>query len=312
MKKILPIFIGLTLFSLLTSGASAQVQGVSKEIVLECGNFVTGVVCATDTYVPFESGEVSDKIACGGRSGSDILPSAKDASISIRYSCPGSPSGPTYFAVCDTGSVPEDDLFSLVKSDTTETLARTEISSVDRGEIVRIFEKKVQDGDVFTLTALEDRLNPTATFTLWSSLDPDSLISDIIESGACGAELEEVIIEEEEVVVVPAPPVDPEPEPPPPPPVCARTEIETAIGCVPFDLPQRTAAFFLSWGLGIGGGLAFLTLLYAGFLFATSTGDPKKLDEAKGIFISAISGILFLVFSVFLLRFIGVSVLGLF
>lgn len=88
--------------------------------------------------------------------------------------------------------------------------------------------------------------------------------------------------------------------------------VDTAIGCIPFDAVQETAKFFLQWGLSIGGGIALALIAISGFMFATSSGDPKKLENSKSMLFSAIGGLLMIVLSVFLLRFIGVNVLGLF
>jgi hypothetical protein len=66
------------------------------------------------------------------------------------------------------------------------------------------------------------------------------------------------------------------------------------------------------WLLGIGGGIAFLTFLVSGIQVITSSGDPSKLANAKSLLVSSISGLILLVFCIFLLRLIGVNVLGLF
>jgi len=86
-------------------------------------------------------------------------------------------------------------------------------------------------------------------------------------------------------------------------------KLNTAIGCIPINATD-IASFFLSWGLGIGGGLAFLTILYAGFTIATSTGDPNRLQSGKDLLLAGIGGLLLLIFSIFILRFLGISVLG--
>lgn len=88
--------------------------------------------------------------------------------------------------------------------------------------------------------------------------------------------------------------------------------IYTAIGCVPFSTIWQASAFIITWGLGIGGGWAILLFAYAGFTILTSSGDPAKLQAGKETLISAISGIIMLIFCVFILRVIGVNVLQLF
>ncbi|MBI3385032.1 hypothetical protein HY030_02465 [Candidatus Gottesmanbacteria bacterium] len=86
--------------------------------------------------------------------------------------------------------------------------------------------------------------------------------------------------------------------------------IPTALGDIPTE-PGPLAGWFLSSAIGIAGGLAFLLILYGGFLFMTSAGDPNKLQEATDVILSAISGLLMILFSMFLLKLIGVSILGL-
>ena len=66
---------------------------------------------------------------------------------------------------------------------------------------------------------------------------------------------------------------------------------------------------FIGLGTGIGGGIAFLLILFSGFQRITSTGNPEKLHEAKELMTAAISGLLLIIFSVFLLRLIGVDIL---
>jgi len=88
--------------------------------------------------------------------------------------------------------------------------------------------------------------------------------------------------------------------------------IKTAIGCIPFAHEQDTAAFFLRWGMGIGGGIATVLIVVASFMISTSQGDPRRLQSGKELLTSAISGLVLLIFSAFVLRFVGVNVLGIF
>lgn len=63
--------------------------------------------------------------------------------------------------------------------------------------------------------------------------------------------------------------------------------------------------------MGVGGGIAFLLIIYAGFLIMTATGDPKRIQAGQELLTSAISGLILLVLSVFVLKFIGIDILGL-
>ena len=85
--------------------------------------------------------------------------------------------------------------------------------------------------------------------------------------------------------------------------------IDTAIGCIPLE-GSGLVGFILGWAIGIGGGIAFLLMIYAGFLMMTSQGDPKRLQAGQELLTSAIMGLILLIFSVFILRLIGVDILG--
>lgn len=86
--------------------------------------------------------------------------------------------------------------------------------------------------------------------------------------------------------------------------------IPTAIGCVPTNPTAFIQAFF-KLSVGIGGGIAFLMMLYSAFEMIASAGNPESLKAGQQRFTSAIYGILFVVFAIFLLEVIGVDILGL-
>lgn len=109
---------------------------------------------------------------------------------------------------------------------------------------------------------------------------------------------------------------------PPPPPgggnptefsgLCPDGGIDTAIGCIPFQDINELTKFFLRWALGIGGGIAILLIIYASFIIITSTGDPRRMQGGKELLTSAIAGVMLIIFSVFILRILGVNILGIF
>jgi len=86
--------------------------------------------------------------------------------------------------------------------------------------------------------------------------------------------------------------------------------INTAIGCIPIEANTEFLRFLLQWSMGVAGGFAVLLILYASFLFITSSGDKYKLQSAKQLLTAAIAGLVFLILSVFMLRVIGVDILG--
>jgi hypothetical protein len=61
--------------------------------------------------------------------------------------------------------------------------------------------------------------------------------------------------------------------------------------------------------ISLGGGIAFLIMGVGAFLFITSQGNPEQLQKGKEMIVSAGAGLLFIIFSIFLLRLIGVDIL---
>lgn len=86
--------------------------------------------------------------------------------------------------------------------------------------------------------------------------------------------------------------------------------IWTAIGCIPTD-PSQFIAKLLQFGVGIAGGIAFLLIIFGGYQVLTSAGNPEQLNAGKELVGSAVAGLLLIIFSLFILQFIGYNVLGL-
>lgn len=82
----------------------------------------------------------------------------------------------------------------------------------------------------------------------------------------------------------------------------------TAIGCIPAE-PSSIIKAVVTIGVGIGGGVALIMTLIGGFLLTTSQGNPKQQETAKEMITSAVIGLLFVLFSVVILQFIGVTIL---
>jgi hypothetical protein len=85
-------------------------------------------------------------------------------------------------------------------------------------------------------------------------------------------------------------------------------ETWTAIGCVP-TTPDGLIRTFLGFGAGIAGGIAFLLILFGGLQIMTSAGNPEQLNGGKDLVTAAITGLLLIIFSVFILRLIGYDIL---
>lgn len=87
-----------------------------------------------------------------------------------------------------------------------------------------------------------------------------------------------------------------------------REGMWTALGCIPRQ-PEQIVKRILLLGLGMGGGAALLMILVAGFQISTSQGNPEQFNKAKEMLVGAITGLLFIIFSVTILQFIGYSIL---
>ena len=93
--------------------------------------------------------------------------------------------------------------------------------------------------------------------------------------------------------------------------VNGSTGVQTAIGCIPFSDQTNFSATILRWAVGVGSGIAFALMLYAGFMTMTASGNPERIKAGQELMTSAIAGLILLVFSVFILKFIGIDILGL-
>ncbi len=85
--------------------------------------------------------------------------------------------------------------------------------------------------------------------------------------------------------------------------------IETGIGCIPSN-PAALFKTLLTIAIGIAGGIAFLLIILGGMRILTSSGNPESMNEGREIVTSAITGLLLIIFSIFLLRLIGVDILA--
>lgn len=82
----------------------------------------------------------------------------------------------------------------------------------------------------------------------------------------------------------------------------------TALGCISSN-PEDIIGVIETAGLGLAGSVVLIMIIVGAFKLSVSQGDPNKTKEAKDTITSAIIGLLFIIFSVTILQFIGVSVL---
>lgn len=113
---------------------------------------------------------------------------------------------------------------------------------------------------------------------------------------------------------------------PPPPPVnppgggtappgffprsCGPESISTALGCLPYTRDAFTSTL-LGFVVGISGAIALISMLIATFLIMTAGSNAEQLKKGKELFSAAVMGLLFLIFSVSLLRIIAGDIIRL-
>ncbi len=91
---------------------------------------------------------------------------------------------------------------------------------------------------------------------------------------------------------------------------CGANGFQTAIGCIQAT-PAEFVKDFMTFIIGISGGLAFLMMLLGAFQMLTSAGNPETLAAGKDRFTNAIIGLLFIIFAVLLMQIIGFDILKL-
>jgi len=83
--------------------------------------------------------------------------------------------------------------------------------------------------------------------------------------------------------------------------------INTGLGCIPAN-PNELAVWVIQRAVSMGGGIAFLLSLFGGITIILAAGDPEKINQGKQIIGAAVSGLLFIILTVFFLRLIGADI----
>jgi hypothetical protein len=92
-------------------------------------------------------------------------------------------------------------------------------------------------------------------------------------------------------------------------PDSAKT-INTVFGEIPTD-PAAFAGAVVQIAIGIAGGLAFLLMVFGAYRLIFAAGNPESIQQGREIIAAAVIGLLVVIFSVFILRLVGISILGL-
>lgn len=83
----------------------------------------------------------------------------------------------------------------------------------------------------------------------------------------------------------------------------------SGIGCVKTDAKKFIEETVFGLGIGLAGGFSLLCIIYAAFMMQSSQGNPEKLKKAQELITSCIMGLMLIIFSVFILKLIGVNIL---
>lgn len=86
------------------------------------------------------------------------------------------------------------------------------------------------------------------------------------------------------------------------------SQVDTAIGPITAT-PGGIAGSIMTILMSLSGGVAILLVIAAGYQLITSQGNPEKVKEGRERLISAIVGLLFIIFSVAILQIIGIDIL---
>jgi len=85
--------------------------------------------------------------------------------------------------------------------------------------------------------------------------------------------------------------------------------IWTGLTCIKVSLSAFIQETVFTWGIGLAGMIAILCIIYAAFMLQTSQGNPERIKRAQEMLTSCIMGLVLIIFSVFILKIIGVDIL---
>lgn len=90
---------------------------------------------------------------------------------------------------------------------------------------------------------------------------------------------------------------------------CSDHGVWTAIGCVNFKIEDFITQKVFGTGVALAGAISMLCILYSAFLLQSSRGDPERIKKAREYLTNCILGLIMVLFSILLLRIIGVDIL---
>ncbi len=91
---------------------------------------------------------------------------------------------------------------------------------------------------------------------------------------------------------------------------CGPQSLSTALGCIPYTREAFGTALF-AFLVGLAGGIAIVVMFIAIFQIMTARDNDEKLKKGKELFGAAVTGLLFLIFSVSILRIVAGDIIKL-
>ncbi|MBI4225548.1 hypothetical protein HY612_00370 [Candidatus Roizmanbacteria bacterium] len=90
---------------------------------------------------------------------------------------------------------------------------------------------------------------------------------------------------------------------------CSDKGVWTGVGCVYSDFGRFITEKIFGWGIGLAGLIALLCIIYSAIIMQTSSGNPERIKKAQETLTSCIMGLMIIIFSVFILKLIGIDIL---
>jgi len=89
----------------------------------------------------------------------------------------------------------------------------------------------------------------------------------------------------------------------------AASGVWTGLGCIYGDTGKFIRETVFQLAVGLAGIISLICILYAAFILQTSQGNPEKIKKGQELLTSCIMGLMLILFSVFILKLIGVNIL---
>ena len=89
-----------------------------------------------------------------------------------------------------------------------------------------------------------------------------------------------------------------------------KNGVWTALGCFNGNVGDFITNNIMRTSIGIAGGISLLCIMFAAFQMQTSAGNAEKVKKAQELMTNCITGLMIIIFSILILKIIGVDILG--